>query len=248
MQSLTKSFDAVFAVLGTVCKTNFTTINDAKELKTLNNDIATYVSFLETQTANLVALQLQISAKINAITRPVEEQLEIAERKFAVVAIPPVPKPVVTPKITVNIGHGITTDMAFYRDVAGAPEFAWSAVMIHGVPRVIFKFDNTNYVSCTAVEIIDYGTDNYHTVCCSNVQRCEFDRACRYFHDPVIWRNSTHVQKFTKTNLVKRNPYFGNGPDFDLQEVAFEDLRTLARYCAIMLLMIKLKLSDTKSS
>lgn len=243
MQSLTKPFDAIFATLQSVCKTNFTTMNDAKDLKSLNNDISNYVSLLETQIANLVAVQTQIVAKINAITRPVEERLEFAERKFAIVAMPPVPKPTVVPKITINIGHGITAGLPFYRDITAAPDFAWSAVTVHGVPRVIFKFDDANYVSCTAVEIIDYGTDNYHTVCCSNVQRCEFDRACRYFHDPVIWRNSTHVQKFTKSNLVKRNPYFGNGPDFDLQDIGFEDVRTLARYCAIMLLMIKLKLA-----
>lgn len=246
MQSLINSFNNIVHELEEVCATDITTISDAKNLKIISNNIELFIKQLETQVANLSSLKAQTLLKINAITKPIEEQLLVAEAKFGIIATEPVLIAQEKHHLNVNIGHNLTVKMPLYKSLNDAPIFTWSAVNIFGAPKVVFKFDNNNYVSCTSVEIIDFGSvDNYHTVCCSNIQRCEFDRACRYFHDPVLWKNSTHVQKFTKTNLVKRNPYFGHYAD--TETYTFDDLRTLARYCATQLLMIKIAMDKNKN-
>ena len=116
---------------------------------------------------------------------------------------------------------------------------SYGAVIIDDNPIIVFNYGNGNYVSCTSIIVNDMCVNNnYRTICCSN-KNCQYGQKCRFYHDPIIIHNSTHIQRFYKNAIIKFNPYFGDSMDYIHQKnITFEDLRSLARYCAIMNMLI----------
>lgn len=106
---------------------------------------------------------------------------------------------------------------------------------------ILYRFTATDYVSCTNVMIMDSNMgDNFRSICCTNGAKCSFGKDCKYFHDPLLWPGSNHVQRFPKSNLVKQCAFFGHMNMFadQIKTLDFDKLRTLARYVAIMGLLI----------
>jgi hypothetical protein len=155
--------------------------------------------------------------------------------------------------VAVNIGDGIIIEVESYNNIKQIPDMAYGAIRksITDV-MIVFKLNDDSFVSCTSIFVInDYiACKNFRTVCCTNEKNCVYGDRCRFFHDPIIWDDSKHVQRFARTNMVVCDPYFGDGPTFvgniACDKYSFSHLKTLARYCSTMLLLIK-KTIDTKN-
>jgi hypothetical protein len=118
----------------------------------------------------------------------------------------------------------------------------YGAILQLGKPLVLFRYSSKDFISITACHVMDFNNtnDNYRTICCSNFSECNFGVNCKYFHDPILWPDSDHVQRFMRTSMIKKCPYFGHAPLFSEHSkmLSFDQLRTLARYCSTMNLLI----------
>lgn len=120
-----------------------------------------------------------------------------------------------------------------------APVMQYSAVRVGERVLAVYRYTRDYYVSCGGLTV-DNEEPRVHSASCANIAKCTFGRECRYYHDPLIWPNSTHRQHVSRTALVRGCPYFGDTDALQdhLRVVTFEQLRTLARYVATMNLLI----------
>lgn len=115
-----------------------------------------------------------------------------------------------------------------------------------GKKIMVFRYGIKDFVSCSSINISDYNNSTYfRTICCLNAAKCQYGSNCKFYHDPIISPHSNHVQKFMKSHIIPLHPYFGHSTNFNetLKSIKFEDVHTLARYCAVMMLLIN-KVAD----
>lgn len=251
MQALRERLEEITKILGNLGRTDLDALSDAKSQKSLAFVIDKVLEVLDTETCALQQLKLRTLKKMDARVATVRPALEAAEARFMAkyTRPPPVPRPLgqmpafVMKTIPVNMA-GLTYACPLYREKNEIPVMSYGAVMLRSAPMVVFRYSQHDYVSVTACHVTDNSSmyDNVHTVCCGNGPTCEYGANCRYFHDPVEWPESTHVQKFQRTTMVKRCPQFGNAADFveHASQLTFDQLRTLARYCAVQALLVHL--------
>lgn len=149
-------------------------------------------------------------------------------------------------KVLVDIGSDIKVSCVFYKDIYMIPDNSYGAVLIDNKMRVVYKYTDNFYVSCTDIIINESYTTNFRTICCNNRNNCIYGNGCRYFHDPILWKDSDHIQQFYKSHMIKKYPNFGDRSKFNMIKgtINLEELRTIARYCSIMNLLIQNALND----
>ena len=146
--------------------------------------------------------------------------------------------------INVPLAIGIEFACKLYKNVSSIPIMQYAAIMKNHKPLIIFKYNKSSYVSCTPFTVIN-NTEPHRTLCCIN-NPCKNGNDCQFFHDPCIYSDSTHIQQFFKTSMIKTCPYFG---DYQLLHnqitgMSFDQLRTIARYCASMNLSIHIAMNQ----
>ena len=235
--------EAVTRTLGTLTRTDVAALDDAKGLKSLAFVIDRVLDLLDTESCTLQQLKLRTLRKLETKVALVRPQLEQAEQKFMIryqhptkLDAPPAEK-----QIQINFA-GITFPCPLYADRQTVPMLSYGAVMVRSQPLLVFRYSATDFVSVSPCQVVDNQSDNVHTICCGNGATCEYGANCRYFHDPVEWPESQHVQKFQRSALVKKCPTFGHAPQVPehAAQLTFDHLRTLARYCAVQTLLIHL--------
>ncbi len=251
MQKLQDNLLEITAVVKQLSDISVATLDDAKSLKSLVYIIDKILHVIETETTNITLIKLGALHKISAKTTEILPALEEVESKFMIkYAAKPrrdsnirIPSECETMTIPVEIAARVVYPARLYATHRDIPEMQYGAVLKHGRPLIIFRYAGDNFVSCTACTVIDF-TGLERTICCSNTpETCVYGDRCRYFHDPAIWPYSDHVQKFIRhANMIKKCPHFGNSEMLSDQiaHLNFNDLRTLARYCATMMLYIQL--------
>lgn len=239
MQALREHLDAITRILEQLGHPDMNALSNAKNLKSVSFVIDRVLDMLNAETCALQQLKLRTLKRMDTCVDTVRAQLEAAERQFMVQYVPEPSSPHMR-TIPVQIA-GMTHTCAVYGDKRDVPVLSYGVIML-GEPVIVFRYSERDWVSVTACHVMDGATfdQNIHTVCCGNGATCEYGVACRYYHDPVEWPESTHVQRFHRTHMVKRCPQFGNAPDFCDQAatLTFDQLRTLARYCAVQMLLI----------
>lgn len=248
MNNLQEQLNNVTRIIKGLSKTDVQSIEDAKGLKSLMFVTDKVMKMLELEMSNLAQLKIRTMAKLASKVADIKPALETAEQQFMIKYSPPaiqVPRTIRDPTmIQVDIGNNIFATATLYASPDQIPIMSYGAVMVNHAPLVIYKFGAQEFVSCTASQVADFSgpTDNFRTICCGNSTTCEYGAGCKYFHDPLVWPEAHHVQRFIRTNMVKKCPYFGHLSLFNeqIKQLNFENLRTLARYCAIMNLMISI--------
>jgi hypothetical protein len=249
MKALLDHLNGINNILNSLNMTDVRNLTDMKSLKSLACAIDKTMHVLNVEISNLGQLRLATLAKIAASVDEFKPALRAAEEKFLtryatspIVGMVPV-EPTV---LEINIGNGVIFKTTLYLKREHIPVLGYGAVMNPRDSRamVLFRYNQRDFVSCSAFQIIDFSNhmDNYRTVCCGNTGSCEYGSACKYYHDPAVWPDSDHTQRFMRTMMVKKCPMFG---DSDLiadqrDALTFDSLRTLARYCANMMLLISL--------
>jgi hypothetical protein len=242
MQALKTQLEALTQTLGSLTQTDVSAMEDAKSLKSLAFVVDRVLDMLANETCTLEQLKLRTLKKLETKISTVRPHLEAAEKKF-MTRYASVPRPITTPQQKIGVDFaGLKYACPLYDDQQQVPVLGYGAVMIRSQPVLVYRYSPTDFVSVSPCIVADYASDNAHTICCGNGVTCEYGQQCRYYHDPVEWPESTHVQRFQKSALVKRCPSFGHAPALAEQAVqlSFEHLRTLARYCAVQTLMIHL--------
>ncbi len=251
MNQLQEHLSATTEIIRKISKVDIATLSDAKTLKNLTLVIDRVLDTLNTEISILTQIKIEAMHKIDAKIQNMKKEIQEVETKFKSTwgAVSPTTRSQVAQKtITVDVGFGV--DNAFtttlYKCKEDVPVLTYGAILApSGKVLVVFRFGVVDFVSCTGVHIIDpvCSSDNYRTICCGNSSKCEYAEKCKYFHDPLLWPNqTTHVQRFMRSSIVKKCPYFGNVSSFaeHAASLTFEHLRTLARYCAVMTMMISM--------
>ena len=118
------------------------------------------------------------------------------------------------------------------------PPMRYAAVMVGDRPVAAFRFGHDRaIVSCGGLSVDDA---KMRSMSCANSSDCNFGNECRYYHDPLLWPGSTHMQHVPRSSMVKGCPGFGDTAALaeQIRELDFEQLRTLGRYAATMVLVI----------
>jgi hypothetical protein len=241
MQALKAQLEAVTHTLSTLTRTDVAALDDAKSLKSLAFVIDRVLDLLDSENCTLQQLKLRTLKKLEQRVSTVRPQLEAAEQKFLIQyqAVPRAPSESPNKRIQINFA-GLTFACPLYPDRQAVPVLAYGAIMVRSQPMLVYRYSVLDFVSVTPCQVVE--GDNIHTICCGNGATCEYGANCRYFHDPVEWPESQHVQKFQRSPLVKKCPTFGHAPlvTEHAGQLTFESLRTLARYCAVQALLIHL--------
>jgi hypothetical protein len=151
--------------------------------------------------------------------------------------------------IDVDLGGGVVFRTRLYKSRDEIPQLAYGAIIHNYKPYVVMRLGETEFVSCTGSQIIDFQSDNnQHSISCISGTGCKWGKDCKYFHDPIE-SASDQIQKFNKTYMVKNCPYFGHINSFNEQskQLKFDNVKTLARYSAYMLLLINIMNQKKKS-
>lgn len=157
----------------------------------------------------------------------------------------------IQPKNNTTLIHylpGIKFNLPLYLDIKLVPTMTYAVVQSNTNIHIIYKYGNkpSEVVSCNPIKIIRDSKTNIKTLCCNNVLKCTFRNKCKFYHDPVIAPHPiTHhetTQYFYKTYMVPNDNLFGDCELLyhQIRQMNFEQVRTLARYCANMNLIISL--------
>lgn len=216
-------------------------LNEAKCVKSKLTQVNAKILELKNEVRQLELEKITLTKKLSGFVKEYKEELQILQDKFNITH--KTTDPMKPNKVIVDIGYNIKVPCIVYENEIAIPVLSYGLILKDGKPLLLYKYSNKNYVSITAIHVTDYGGpgDNYRTITCANTPNCQFNGICKYYHDP--WEMpSNHIQHFTKNLMVKKFPYFGHGPLFVSQfnDIKFENLKTLARYCAIMQLLIYL--------
>ena len=220
-------------------KQSYRTMKSLIESRLAIHDINNTCQIIEGELIKLKLAKLEMMRKLNSAVKEFDDDLKETEAVFNVGKASPYARDVVAPTINVEIGYGIPIPAQLYRSVDQVPDMTYGAVNLGGQTMIIYKYTRDAYVSCTAFMISDFS--NNQTICCINGKNCAFGKTCRYYHDPAVWLDSKHTQRFQKTYMLKNCQFFGHSAYFADQvgKLTFNQLRTLGRYCSIMNLLIK---------
>lgn len=141
---------------------------------------------------------------------------------------------------------GINLYLPSFTNTSVIPLQTYAILAENNKMQVVYKYGNRSeqIVSCGPIKIIRDNriNGNKKTLCCNNIKHCNFHSKCRFYHDPII---DTHFdtnisQWFYKSYMVPKDNLFG---DYDLipsqfNRLNFNNVRTLARYCANMNLIL----------
>jgi hypothetical protein len=246
MDTLQTKISDITNVIKTITTKNVDNIDDCKQLKCLLHMTERIISILDNELTNLSQLKLKTMSKLSEKVQEIKPILEHAEQQFMIKYSNSQPKLIKQPtfvnKIDIDIGNGIIIPSQLFAKKENIPIMSYGSIIQNGRPLVVFRYSQNNYVSCTASQISDFNniTDNFRTICCVNNQNCEYGQNCKYFHDPLVWPETNHIQKFMKTSMIKKCAYFGHAPFFNEHKkiLTFEQAKTLARYCAYMMLLL----------
>lgn len=148
--------------------------------------------------------------------------------------------------ITVDIGAGIMVKTQLYASRALIPVMRYGAISVADRPLVVFRYGKNTFVSCTSINVVDHYSmrdENFRTIYCLNGTRCAYGNSCKYYHDPLVWPDSTHVQKFPRNTIMKNNSTFGDAEKFHDHSPSIESLQAFSRYLAIMMILVQYKIS-----
>lgn len=211
-----------------------TLANLKANIQSLDNTINTLKMEISTMEQKKIKILALLENKITSV-KPILEKLE---SQFLIKWLPK-DKP---SKVRVMVGD-IAVESILYEKIDNVPILQYGAILQNHKVFLVFKFSKKDFVSISECKIVDYNDyyDNQKTICCNNYQ-CEFGNNCKYFHDPFVWKDSDHIQNFIKTYMVKKCPYFGDSTLIkeQIKTMEFSQLKTLARYCAIMIIYIHL--------
>lgn len=140
---------------------------------------------------------------------------------------------------TIQISPGVNIRMKKYENENQIPILSYGVINKYDKNIIVYRFGKNNFISCDKCEITE--NDNIRSIHCNNYQNCKFGDKCKYFHDPYYTRSS-QIQKFPKNVIIKNLPYFGNNEDLSnhLKTVKFDNVKSFARYVAIMNLYISM--------
>jgi len=141
---------------------------------------------------------------------------------------------------------GINLYLPNFTNVSVIPLQTYAVLAMNNKTHVVYKYGNSpdQIVSCGPIKIVRDSrvNSNKKTLCCNNIRHCNYHNGCRFYHDPIIDSSfDTNVpQWFYKTYMVPKDNLFG---DYDLisqqlNRFNFNNVRTLARYCANMNLIL----------
>jgi hypothetical protein len=252
MQTLIGHLNGITKTLETFTATELATIEDAKVLKNIIGLSDKITQVLNVKIGQIDQIKLRALGKLSNKVANLKPLLLKMEDEFKIKYTEPksetktfgVPRPISTQTLNVDIGYNIMIPAILFAQMDQIPLLGYGAIMYQKSPLVVFNYGYGNFVSLTASHVAEYGSgnfDNYRTICCANPGSCEYKNSCKFFHDPLLFPDSQHVnQRFIKSPLVKKAPNFGNGPSFQehLQTMDFESLRSLARYSAYMVMLI----------
>lgn len=241
MQALKAQLENITKTLSSLSSTDIALLEDAKSLKSVVFVVDRVLDILENEVGRLQQLKLRSLAKLSTKLETIKPQLEAAEAKFLIKYQQKeiIERPITKPQIIIDIAGLLFTSL-LYNSKMDIPILGYGAIMLRSQPQMVFRYSENDFVSVSAIFVTEYSQDNTHTICCGNGLSCEYGDDCRYYHDPMEWPDSQHQQRFSRTNMVKKCPMFGHSENFvdQANQLTFENLRTLARYCAVQTLLI----------
>lgn len=217
-----------------------------RELRSRVHTIDSTLVVLQQVYEKLQSSRLQYNGIINKQIVQYRSELDTIGSQFGVVKSPRAAKPTHTPRVehlNVDIGSGVVVRCKYYECRESIPVLQYGALVVDKRPLVVFRVSQNGYVSCTHCTIIDHysSQENYRTICCLNGQRCQYGNSCKYYHDPLMWPESTHIQKFPRNYMIKNCANFGDAQHFrnQIRGMGFENLQTFTRYLAVMMLLVR---------
>lgn len=225
---------------------------DSMEMKTTRNikDVKKQLVSLDAlieQLENLVQLakntkQRQVG-KITILLEHHSKQIREIENQFGIISNEQKHENTDKPHMEEIDIAGILINCNVYTTKELVPIMQYGIITLkeNGKKIVVFRYGPTDFVSCSSINIYDYNTSNHlRTICCVNATKCTYGSNCKFYHDPLLAPYSNHIQSFIKSHIIPANPRFGHSSNFltDLKNIQFDDLRTCARYCATMMLLI----------
>lgn len=216
-----------------------------RELRVRVHNIDSTLAALQQVYEKLQSSRLQYSTIIDKNVNHYRRELGTLENHFGIIPSPRARGHQVVPVeyLNVDIGSQIVVRCKYYERKEQIPVLGYGALIIDKHPMVVFRISQTGWVSCTHCQIIEHynAQDNYRTICCLNGQHCQYGNGCKYYHDPLLWPNSNHVQKFPRNYMIKNCTNFGDAGHFreQIRNMNFETLQTFARYLAIMMLLVR---------
>lgn len=188
-----------------------------------------------------LSLKLLVSRQVDAektALKKVKTTLDALDKKFAIVHQPPI----ISRQFRITALPGVTVTLPYYPKLENMPLMTHGIMVRNRIPYVVFRYSKTKYVSCSGMSIapVEGQTENFRTLSCTNSSKCPWGDKCRYYHDPLLFPDSNHVQRTFKTQMVKNYPYFGQASllEEQLKTLTFENLRALARYLSTMILVV----------
>jgi hypothetical protein len=220
--------------------------NDLRDLKLRVNHIDSTLNVLQAVYEKLQSSKLQYNSIIEKNTLHYRNALQHLDSHFGIESPQKFKsvKPLALEYLNVDIGSNIVIKCKYYPFKENIPVMQYGAIMIDTrTPLVVFRYSQYDFVSCTHCNIVDHYSpvqENYRTICCLNGSKCQYGNSCKYYHDPLIWPESSHVQKFPRNFMIKNLPLFGNSFQCkdQIRGIKFENLQTFARYLAIMTLLV----------
>lgn len=215
----------------------YDTFQNLKNTKIQVQNLDTIIDYFNLYINKVQQIKLKISKNIHNKTDEYKTMIEPIKSYFNITPIiSDIPKfsyiKIGKPYVEIKIQH--------YKNIECIPDMSYGVVFYNDQLIVIYKYNRNNYVSCSDILIVDnIQYNNFRTISCNNANCC-YKSECKYFHDPLYYKTSDHIQRFVKNNTVKTDPYFGSMYEIkeQLDNMKFEDVKSLARYCSIMNLLI----------
>lgn len=236
LQNLEKQLKEVENTIKFLCDVEET--NNLKKLKQGLIAADKVIDIFSFELSRIEQLRLSMATKLSSKLCEMKKTVQFLEEKFQVQKLQDnKPK-----KICVDIGGTVTVPAIFYQCRKMIPQLQYGAVRENGKTLLLYRYNNIHFVSCSLPSIVEFpksGDKLGKSTCCVNEEACNFGESCRYFHDPAVSGNDD-VQCFIRTQMARQCPFFGDRDMYknQINNVQFKNIRTLARYCAIMTLLI----------
>jgi hypothetical protein len=143
--------------------------------------------------------------------------------------------------VNVDIGLNIMFNYKTYPNKEAIPIMGYGSVLIDSRYMVLFRVTDKHFVSVG--KMLLKNPTPHQTTSCTNGNECKFRGGCKYFHDPLYWKYIHYPQRIYNNPYCIKYPTFGDFASFKNQDIDFEDVSFLTRYCVNMLTLIHIKCS-----
>lgn len=226
-------------------------IKNFDDLKSIKADVFkldTQIKKIKDLQDRLTSQKIKLYSLVDKKVQEYKSKLETVEKYFNISSLDTSINNTATPKnITIDFDH-MSIEFKFYNKKEDIPIGEYGGILVFGKqnlpkPLICYRASIDIFVSCSPIHVIDPSnmSENYRTITCLNGPHCQFGNNCKYYHDQINWPDSTHVQKFNKTNIIKNCPYFGNIGELEDQfrSLSPEHIITFIRYLSIMNLIVR---------